>query len=96
MSNTNYTIVQESNNEFDSPISTSTSQSITELEQYPLEAGKIIGIHNIYIVVPQFISTLVCLVIFYFLDDESYVFCFGGVAWIVAGIMALSVDESTI
>jgi hypothetical protein len=76
-----------------------TEQSIDTLLEVqpprstPLEAGMVLGIHNIYIVIPQFISTLISSIIFSFVSEEKYVLFTGGIALFCAGSMALRMDK---
>ncbi|KAI9090088.1 major facilitator superfamily domain-containing protein [Phlyctochytrium arcticum] len=77
--------------------------------QHHLEAGMVLGIHNIYIVLPQFVSTLLCSILFAILgavnpenpEDESdpgdavgWVLRTGTVFSIIAGILAWRVPAA--
>lgn len=77
--------------------------------QKPMEAGMILGIHNISIVLPQILSTFVCSFLFSVYDSVyfqgtsgfepawmayAFVFGFGGAASIVAGVFASMMGNS--
>lgn len=64
-----------------------------------LSAGIVLGIHNVYIVLPQFVSTLMSAAVFWMSENEDSASAFGsvlrigGAFSIIAGIMALQVKE---
>lgn len=67
-----------------------------------LDAGIVLGIHNIYIVIPQFISTFACSIIFKLaefeangspVDEYGLVLRVGGISAIFAGFLCLRVKE---
>jgi solute carrier family 45 protein 1/2/4 len=68
-----------------------------------LDAGIVLGIHNIYIVMPQFISTFTCSLLFKIADHQAngspvdeygLVLRVGGIAAIFAGFLSLKVNEN--
>lgn len=72
----------------------------------PLDAGMALGIHNIYIVLPQFLSTFISSLVFMYtgslkhgedgsstVDEFGWVLRIGATAAIVAGFVALRVEE---
>ena len=67
-----------------------------------LDAGMVLGIHNIYIVIPQFVSTFACSILFKLAeiggngsskDEFGLVLRIGGIAAIFAGFLCLNVKE---
>ena len=64
-------------------------------EQPPISAGVVLGLHNIYICIPQFLSTLVSMIIFSFVEDDPYGTCIrtGGIAMFLAGLLALKTTQ---
>ena len=80
--------------------------SFHDPERQSLDAGLVLGIHNIYIVLPQFLSTFLSSLIFMYtgwlkdkghpgLDEFGWVLRIGGFASVVAGFYALRVEEIT-
>lgn len=68
------------------------------LDSPKLDAGIVLGIHNIYIVIPQFISTFTCSILFklangVYVDEFGLVLRVGGIAAIFAGFLCLKVNE---
>jgi solute carrier family 45 protein 1/2/4 len=68
-----------------------------------LDAGIVLGIHNIYIVIPQFISTFACSLLFKLaeyeanggsVDQYGLVLRVGTIAAIFAGFLCLKVNEN--
>ena len=65
---------------------------------HELEAGMVLGIHNMYIVIPQFISTFLSSLVFAVLKDTKFdsfaiVLALGGIASVFAGIMVFRLTD---
>jgi solute carrier family 45 protein 1/2/4 len=93
--------------EKDSPKSSlSNASKASSTRAPPLDAGMALGIHNIYIVLPQFLSTFISSLVFMYtgslrhgedgtpaVDEFGWVLRIGATAAIVAGFVALRVEE---
>jgi hypothetical protein len=78
--------------------STSYQTTLAEENNMPLNAGIILGIQNVYIVLPQFVSTVLCSGVFMAYGDgdaDAFGVCLrlGALFSILAGILSFRVPE---
>lgn len=76
----------------DEVVTTSDEEGlITEERSDRMNAGLVLGIHNIYICVPQFVSTLVSYVVFSHVKEDAFGWCIriGGGFTLMASFLAL-------
>ncbi|CAO3591090.1 unnamed protein product [Absidia cylindrospora] len=86
----------------DTELPTFTSSSATNTTTSIPSAGIILGIHNMYIVLPQFLVTFFSSVLFHFLENDDQagpsdaigvVLRFGAVMAAIAGLLSLKLDR---
>jgi solute carrier family 45 protein 1/2/4 len=60
-----------------------------------LNAGVILGIHNMYICIPQFLSTFISMIVFSVIEKDSFGWAIrmGSISMIIAGYLAWNITD---
>lgn len=68
---------------------------VSEVDNTSLKPGVILGLHNVYLCIPQFIATFISMVIFMIFKEDSYGWAIriGGFFSIFGGFMALKTKQ---